>query len=50
MCRDVRVLGIESFVRYFIGIMDILGFWDLVHFPSRCNTLILQSCTLVFLE
>ena len=39
MCRDVRVLGIESFVRYFLGIVGILGFWDLVNFPSCRNTL-----------
>ena len=41
MCIYLRVLGIESFVRYFIGIMDILGFCDFVNFPSRSNTLIL---------
>ena len=32
MCRDVRVLGIESFVRYFLNIVDILGFCDFVFF------------------
>ena len=41
MCKYLRVLGIESFVRDFIGIMDILGFCDFVIFPSRPNTLIL---------
>ena len=26
MCNDVRVLGIRIIVRYFFGIMNILGF------------------------
>ena len=46
MC--VRVLGIESFVRYFISIVGIIRFCDFMFFPSHHNTLILQSCTLVF--
>ena len=47
MRRDVRVLGIGSIVRYFLSIMGILGFCDFVIFLSRCNTLILHSCTLL---
>ena len=46
MYRDVKVLGIESIVRYFLVIVGILR---IVIFSSRRNTLILQSCTL-FLE
>ena len=34
-------------MRYFLGIVGILGFHDFVFFPS-CYMLILQSCTLVF--
>ena len=47
MCR-LRVLWIESFVRYFSDIMGTVGFCDFFIFPSRCNTLLFQSCTLVF--
>ena len=25
VCKDIKVLGIESFVRYFIGIVGILA-------------------------
>ena len=50
MCTYVRVLGIESFVRYFLSIMGILGFCDFVIFPSRHNTLILQFCYPCFQE
>ena len=50
MCKNLRVFGIESFVRYSFGIMGILGFYDFVIFPSRCNALMLQSCTLYFQE
>ena len=53
MCRDVRVLEIESFMRCFLGIVGILGFYDFVIFsiidvgiidrttlkPSRINTI-----------
>ena len=46
MQRDQRAFGIESFVGYFLGIMSILVFFYFVIFPNRCNTLILQSCTL----
>ena len=35
---------------YFLGIVNILGFCDVVIFPSRHNTLILQSCSLCFQE
>ena len=28
MCKDVKILGIEAFVRYFLGIMGILRFYD----------------------
>ena len=48
MCRDVGVLEIESFIRYFLGIMGILGFCAFVIFPSCRNALILQSCSLCF--
>ena len=37
-------------MRYFLGIIDILGFCDVVIFLSRHNTLILQSCSLCFQE
>ena len=48
VCTDVRVLRIESSVRYFLGIVGILGFCNFVFFfSSRRNTLIFQSCTLV---
>ena len=50
MCTYVRVLGIESFVRYFLSIMGILGFCDFVIFPSRHNTVILQFSYLCFQE
>ena len=50
MCRDIRVFGIGSFVRYFLGIVGILRFCDFMNFPSHCNTLIFQSCTLCFQE
>ena len=50
MCRDERVSENGSFVKYFLGIMGILRFCDFVIFPNRCNTLILQSCTLCFQE
>ena len=33
---------------YFLGIVDILGFFGFVIFPSFRNTLILQSCSLCF--
>ena len=39
-----------SFMRYFLGIMDILGFCDFVIFPNHHNNLILQSCFLYFQE
>ena len=32
VCINVMVLGIESYVRYFLGIMDIIGFCDFVIF------------------
>ena len=32
MFTNVRVLGIDSFVRYFLGIMGILGLYDFVIF------------------
>ena len=48
MCKDV--LEIVGFVRYFLGIVGILGFCDFMIFPSRRNTLILQSCSLCFQE
>ena len=50
MCTDVRVLKIESFVIYFLGIVSILGFYDFVIFPNRLNTLILKSYSLCFQE
>ena len=34
MSRDVRVSNIESFVRYFFDIMEILGFYDFLFFIS----------------
>ena len=37
-------------MRYFIGIVGILGFCDFMIFPNRHNTLILQSCSLCFQE
>ena len=46
MCRDVRILGIEIFMRYFFGIVGILGFRYFMIFPIRRNTLIYY--TLVF--
>ena len=45
-----KSLNIERFVRYFLGIMSILGFYDFVIFPNRLNTLILKSCSLCFQE
>ena len=48
MCIDV--LEILGFVRYFLGIVGILGFCDFVIFPSRRNTLILQFCSPCFQE
>ena len=45
MCRDIRILWIGSSMRYFLDIMGIQGFCV---FSSFCNTLIIQSCTLVF--
>ena len=30
MCKDVRVLEIESFVTYFLGSVAIIGFCDFV--------------------
>ena len=39
-----------SFMRYFLGIVGILGFCDFVIFLSHYNTLILQSCSLCFQE
>ena len=33
-------------MRYFLGIVSILGFYDFVIFPSRCNALILQNLVL----
>ena len=50
MCIDVRVLRIRSFVRYFLGIVGLLGFCDFMIFPSHRNALILQSCSLCFQE
>ena len=35
-------------MRYFLGIVSILGFCEFVIFPNRLNTLILQSCTVCF--
>ena len=46
MCTNVRVLGIMSFVRYFLSIVGIIGFCDFFIFPTRRNTLILQSSSL----
>ena len=46
MCRDVRVLKIESFMRYFLGSVGIIGFCDFLIFPScriTFNTPILYS-------
>ena len=37
-------------MRYFLGIVGILGFCDFMIFPSRRNTLILRSCIFVFLR
>ena len=37
-------------MKYFIGIVGILGFYDFVIFPSRRNTLILLFCSLCFQE
>ena len=48
MCRDVRILGIEIFMRYFFGIVGhprISLFYD---FLIRRNTLIFQYYILVF--
>ena len=46
LCIDVRVLGIDIFMRYFLGIVGIVGFcYFVIFFPNRCNTSILQSCT-----
>ena len=47
MCTNVRVLGIESFLRYFLYIVGIIRFCDFMFFPSRRNMLIFQSCTAV---
>ena len=41
LCIDVRILRIESIVRYFLGIVGILEFCDFVIFPSHRNTLML---------
>ena len=41
MCTNVRVLGIGSFVIYFLNIVGIVGFCDFVLFSSHHNTLIL---------
>ena len=46
-CKGLRV---ESFMRNFLGTVGILGFCDFMIFPSRRNTLILQSCSLCFQE
>ena len=35
-------------MRYFLGIVGILRFCDVVIFPSRRNTLIFQSCSMCF--
>ena len=32
-------------MKYFLGNVSIIGFCDFVIFPSRRNTLILQSCS-----
>ena len=37
MCTNVKVLGIESFVRYFLSIVGIIRFCDFMFFPSRRN-------------
>ena len=37
-------------MRYFLGIGSIVGFCDFAIFPSRRNTLILQSCSLCLKE
>ena len=50
MCKDVRVLEIESFERYFLDIVGILGFCDFMIFYNYLNTLIFQSYTLGFQE
>ena len=50
VCIDVRVLGVESIVRYFLGIVGILEFYVFVIFSSCHKTLIFQSCTLCFQE
>ena len=39
MCSDERVVGIESIVRYFLGIVGILGFRDFLSFLVVENTL-----------
>ena len=46
MCREIRVLGIGSIIRCFLGIVGMQGFCAFVNFPSLHNTLMLQSCTL----
>ena len=47
---DVRVRVLGSFVRYFLGIVGIRGFYNFMIFPSCRNTLIFQSCILGFQE
>ena len=42
MCTYVKV------VRYFLGIVGIIGFCDFVIFSNRCNTLILYLVLCVF--
>ena len=37
-------------MRYFLGIVGILEFYDFFIFPSHRNTLILQSCSQCFHE
>ena len=37
-------------MRYFLCTLGVLGFCDFVIFPSSCNNLILQSCSLCFQE
>ena len=43
MCRNVRVLGIESFMRHFLGIVGILMFCDFSWSLQYLDTPILYS-------
>ena len=43
MCIDILVLWIWSFVRYFLGIVGILGFCDFFYSSQYDDTSILYS-------